>query len=71
MENVALCIGYGVIILGFIMIGLLFVMKILDYIPTPRKWIYKQMGRLARNEPDVFLNMMIYFKRKYNLKDKK
>lgn len=70
MQMIAEWIGYIVIATGLILIGLFFIIKILDYIPTPRRWLYKQLGKLAKKEPDVFLNMMIFFKRKYKLKHK-
>ena len=68
MQILAELIGYIVIIIGFLLVGLFFIMKILDYIPTPRRWLYRKLEKLAKNEPEIFLNMMIYFKRKYNLK---
>jgi hypothetical protein len=70
MQILAEWIGYIVIIIGLSVVALFFVMKISDYIPTPRKWLYKKLDKLAKNEPEIFLNMMIYFKRKYKLKHK-
>jgi len=71
MDLIATYTGYFVFILGLLIVGLLFIMKIIDYIPTPRKWLYKNIAKLAKNEPKVFLKMMIYFKRKYDLKHEK
>lgn len=70
MQTLAEWIGYIVIIVGLLVVLLFFVMKILVYIPTPRKWLYKKLDNLAKNEPEIFLKMMIYFNRKYNIKHK-
>lgn len=70
METIALYMGYLVITIACLVFSLLMIMKISDYTPTPRRWLYKKMGQLAKKEPDTFLNMMIFFKRKYNLKHK-
>lgn len=70
MAALAEYIGYTVIIIGLLLVGLFMIMKIMDYIPTPRKWLYKKISQLAQKEPDVFLNMIIFLKRKYKLKYK-
>ncbi|MDX9744846.1 MAG: hypothetical protein RBT59_13575 [Arcobacteraceae bacterium] len=70
MENIATYLGYTVMILGFVLVIFLLIMKIWEYMPTPRKMLYRKLDRLAKKEPEIFLNFLLFIKRKYSLKHK-
>lgn len=63
-------VGIGVMLIGALMLVFLIVLKIAEFLPTPRKLMYRKLSRLAAKEPEVFLNFMAFTKKKYNLKYK-
>ncbi|MDD5373266.1 MAG: hypothetical protein PHO62_07580 [Sulfurimonas sp.] len=70
MESIATYLGYIVMILGFVLVIFLLIMKIWEYMSTPRKMLYRKLDRLAKTEPEVFLNFSLFIKRKYHLRHK-